>query len=82
MANWKLKSESDTEKVYAQRSAGRETGRYRYVFADARPTIEVGKHGADGRTRAARHPHTARYALLASLPTAAVLGDLAWHALR
>lgn len=80
--SWALKSESDTEKVYAQHSAGHETGRYRYVFADSRPTIEVGKHGADGRTRPARHPRAVRHALLAALPTAAVLGDLAWHALR
>lgn len=78
---WKLKSESDTEQVYAQRSGGRETGRYRYVFHDGR-TIETGREGAAGRTRKARNPHTVRAAALAGAASLAVVGDLVWHALR
>lgn len=81
MQHWKLKSESDTEKVYAQVDGGKETGRYRYVMADG-STREVGADGLHGRSRKARNPRTAWKVAAVSLAPLAVAGDLVWHALR
>lgn len=78
---WKLKSESDTEKVYALTKRGRELGRYRYVFSDGR-VIETGREGSAGRTHKARNPHTVRHAALAGATAAAVLADVLWHVVR
>ena len=68
---WRLKSESDLERVYAQIVKGKETGRFRYVFLDGSPAVEVGKNGLHGRTRSARAPKRARMLVTAGTVVAA-----------
>jgi hypothetical protein len=75
MNRWVLKSESDTEKVYALKASGIEVGRYRYVYADGR-TVEVGKTGLNGRVRPAHSPSKVRWVAAAAGASALVVADV------
>lgn len=74
--SWKLKSESDLEKVWAQVVRGQETGRYRYTYFDDRPAVEVGPLGLEGRKHKARNPSTVRVAVVAAALGTALAADL------
>lgn len=72
---WELKSKSDTDRVYAHTLRGKETGRYRYVFTDERPNVEVGRHGLHGRRRSTTDPRRKWVALAIAAPTALVVAE-------
>lgn len=79
---WKIKSESDTERVWAHHRLGKESGRYRYEFFDDRGTIETGSTGLDWGHHTAKSPRAVRRNWLVAVPSILLAADLAWQALR